>query len=183
MQAVFGMKGRKDGRLAFQRGETTIDYQTSSSYIKNVQPAVDKGEAIALFSFGAIDSKEKIVRDSTFPDLPSFVEVYEMINGKKPSGPAFNAWKSFFVAGFPGQKMVFLPKKTSGKIVNAYTKAFNNVINAPGFTEKKNKALGTYTQVTGKNARNLLKQAINVNSKSKKWVKNWLNSTYNTNLE
>lgn len=35
---VFGMTGRGDGRLAFERGEATIDYQTSSAYLTNVAP-------------------------------------------------------------------------------------------------------------------------------------------------
>ncbi len=34
VKAIFGMKGRGAGRLAFERGETNIDYQTSSSYLK-----------------------------------------------------------------------------------------------------------------------------------------------------
>lgn len=50
VQHVFGFKGRGDGRLAFERGETNIDYQTSSAYIKNVQPLVDAGTAVPLFS-------------------------------------------------------------------------------------------------------------------------------------
>lgn len=33
VEPVFGIKGRGDGRLMFERGEATIDYQTSSSYI------------------------------------------------------------------------------------------------------------------------------------------------------
>ncbi len=182
VKAVFGMKGRKDGRLAFQRGETTIDYQTSSSYIKNVLPEVEKGNAVALFSFGSVNDQGELVRDDTFPDLPHFAEVYEMVNGREPSGDAFNAWKTFFIAGFPAQKMVFLPKGTNSRIVRAYTEAFNKVINTPGFQPKKDKALGKYRQVTGNSAKNLLRGAINVDASSERWVKNWLKDKYNANL-
>jgi hypothetical protein len=43
VQYVFGFQGRGDGRLAFERGETNIDYQTSSAYIRNVVPLVEEG--------------------------------------------------------------------------------------------------------------------------------------------
>ena len=36
---------RDHARLMFERGEANIDYQTSSAYIKNVLPLVERGEA------------------------------------------------------------------------------------------------------------------------------------------
>ena len=40
VNVVYGMKGRKAGRAAILRGETTIDYQTTASYLKHVKPLV-----------------------------------------------------------------------------------------------------------------------------------------------
>ena len=68
---VFGIEGRGDGRLMFERGEANIDYQTSAAYINNVQPLVDQGLAVPIFTWGALDDAGNIVRDPTFPDLPS----------------------------------------------------------------------------------------------------------------
>ena len=77
---VYGMKGRKVGRAAIIRGETTIDYQTTASYLKHVKPLVEKGEMVAVMTWGApIDGK--VARDPNFPDLPSFPEVYEAVTG------------------------------------------------------------------------------------------------------
>ncbi len=109
VQHVFGFKGRGDGRLAFERGEVNIDFQTSSAYLKNVQPLVDSGEAVPLFSLGVLDADGNVVRDPTFPDLPTYPEAFEKLKGEKPTGAAYDAYKAFFVAGFPAQKMVFLP--------------------------------------------------------------------------
>ncbi len=178
VKAVFGMKGRKSGRLAFLRGETNIDYQTSSSYLKNVLPSVKKGKAIPLFSWGTLSKDGQLQRDPTFPNLPHFGEVYEKIHGKKPSGPAFNAWLTFFTAGFSAQKMVFLPKGTSTDIINTYDKAFKRVISANDFLSKSKTRLGIYTQATGKNAKKLKSMATSVNEEDKKWVKNWLTKKY-----
>ena len=47
VNVVYGMKGRKVGRAAILRGETTIDYQTTASYLKHVKPLVEKGEMVA----------------------------------------------------------------------------------------------------------------------------------------
>ena len=41
VEHVMGIKGRGDGRKMFESGEATIDYQTSSSFLKGVQPLVD----------------------------------------------------------------------------------------------------------------------------------------------
>ena len=84
VQHVFGFKGRGDGRLAFERGEVNIDYQTSSAYIQSVvQPLVDAGQAVPLFSWGALDADGDLVRDPTFPDLPHFGEAYEAATGRR----------------------------------------------------------------------------------------------------
>lgn len=60
---VFGMKSRGEGRLAFERGEATIDHQTSSAYLKNSAPLVKEGKAVQLFSWGVIDDAGNIIRD------------------------------------------------------------------------------------------------------------------------
>ena len=178
VDAIFGMRGRKAGWLAFQRGLTSIDFQTSSSYLAQVQPEVFSGKVVALMSWGALDKEGNIVRDPTFPDLPSFPEVYEEIHGKVPSGPAWEAWKAFFVAGFPVQKMVFLPKGTPDYIVKAYNQAFERVIAKEGFAAAAKKTLGLYPQMTGEDAKTALQQAIGVNERATKWVQNWLTEKY-----
>ncbi|KJZ29976.1 tricarboxylate transporter, partial [Paracoccus sp. S4493] len=106
---VFGMTGRGDGRLAFERGEATIDYQTSSAYLTNVAPLVEEGSAVPLFSYGVLDAEGNVQRDPSFPDIPHFVEAYEMMHGEPPSGVAFEAYKAFFSSGFAAQKPAMLP--------------------------------------------------------------------------
>ena len=179
VKAVFGMKGRGAGRLAFQRGEANVDYQTSSAYLKSVTPMVKSGQAIPMMSWGSLDENGNVVRDPTFPDLPSFPEIYEQVHGKKPSGEAWNAWKAFFTAGYPSQKMIFLPKGTSKEIVETYRDAARKTINAPGFKAKSTKALGTYPQVVGKAAENNLKQILAIDAGAISWIQNWLSKKYN----
>jgi len=180
VKAVFGMKGRGEGRLAFERGETTIDYQTTSSYLSNVQPMVEAGDVVPLFSFGSLDADGNLIRDPTFPDLPHFAEFYEGAHGTPPLGPAFTAWKTFFAAGFPGQKMIFLPKDTPEDIIQAYRAAAREVITAPDFAAKSQKVLGSYEQVVGPKAETLKSVATSVDTESRNWVRNWLTEKYGT---
>ena len=179
VKAVFGMKGRGDGRLAFERGEVNLDYQTSAAYLKNSVPLVESGKAIPILSWGSMDDNGKIVRDPTFPDLPSFPEAYEMAKGERPSGDAWDAWKAFFISGFPVQKMIFLPKGTPPEIVEAWRAAAKAMITDPGFAAKAEKILGDYPQAVGKPAEIMKEQAITVTPAAKEWVRNWLTTKYN----
>jgi tripartite-type tricarboxylate transporter receptor subunit TctC len=179
VDAIFGMKGRKEGRLSFLRGETNIDYQTSSAYLKEVIPSVEEGKAIPLFSFGTLDEDGNLQRDPTFPNLPHFGEVYEKIYGKKLHGQAFNAWKTFFAAGFSAQKMILLPKNTSEDVVETYRKALEKLIADPKFKNERENELGIYTQAIGAQAQKLKDLATTVNNEDKQWIKNWLSEKYN----
>lgn len=178
VKPVFGMKGRKSGRLAFLRGETTIDFQTSSAYLKNVHPTVKDGKAVPLFAWGTLDSAGKLQRDPTFPNLPHFGEVYEKVHGKQPTGEAFNAWKTFFTASFPSQKMIMLPKDVSKDIIKTYQDAMKKIVKDPGFKAKSEKQLGVYDQTVGERADELKSIATTVNAKDRKWIQNWLTTNY-----
>ncbi|RXJ89795.1 tricarboxylate transporter [Arcobacter sp. CECT 8983] len=179
VQPIFGMKGRKSGRLAFLRGETNIDYQTSTSYIKNVLPAQKEGRAVPLFAWGTLDDNGNLQRDPTFPNLPHFGEVYETLYGKKPDGKAFKAWKTFFTAGFSSQKMIFLPKGVSSDVIETYENAAKKILENDDFKKLKTQNLGLYEQVVGKKADNLKQLGTKVSKDDKEWVKQWLTKKYN----
>ena len=182
VDAVFGMKSRAEGRLAFERGEAKIDYQTSAAYLESVVPLIKEKKAVPLFSWGVLNAKGEFARDPTFPDLPHFAEAYEMAFGKAPSGEAFDAYKAFVVSGFAAQKMTFLPKGTSADIVKTWRDAAAKTFAEPGFKEKARSELGEYDQVTGAPAEALFKIAVNVDPKAKTWIKKWLTEKYNQKL-
>ncbi len=180
---VFGVEGRGDGRLMFERGEANIDYQTSSAYIANVQPLVDDGSAVPIFTWGALDETGAIVRDPTFPDLPSFKEVCEATEGCETSGVAWDAYKAFFVAGFANQKTIFLPQSASQEMVDTYTAALEQVVNADGFTEAAEEVLGAYPQMTGAAAVEATKQATSISPEAKQYVLDWLEESYGITMD
>ena len=176
---VFGMKGRKEGRLAFLRGETNIDFQTSSAYLKEVVPALTKGKSIPLFAWGILDDNGNFQRDPSFPELPHFAEVYEKFTGKSLNEESFKAWKTLFTASFPSQKMLVLPKDVSSDVIETYENALKKVISESDFKEKSEIHLGTYDQTIGAKANKLKDVATTVNKKDREWIRKWLEEKHN----
>jgi tripartite-type tricarboxylate transporter receptor subunit TctC len=175
---VFGMKSRGEGRLAFERGEATIDYQTTSAYLKNSVPLIKEGKAIPLFSWGTTDDNGNLVRDPAFPDLPHIGEAIEIVTGKKPSGIEWDAFKAFLISGFPAQKLVVLPKGTPKEIVETYRTAVRKMLKDPEYQANREAAIGEYEQLTDKAGEALYREGTTIAPEAKEWVRNFLTTNY-----
>jgi len=182
VQYVFGFQGRGDGRLAFERGEVNIDYQTSSAYIRNVEPLVEEGTAVPLMSWGVLDEDGNMQRDPTFPDLPIVEEVYEMIHGEPPEGELYDAYRAFNIAGFAAQKMVVLPEGASDELVETYRQAWRDVFEDPEYLETYEEALGSYEQVTDRAAEALFEAGTTIDPEVRAMVVDMLTTEYNVSL-
>ncbi len=175
---VFGMPGRSDGRLAFERGEVTIDYQTSSAYLTNVAPLVEEGKAVPIFSWGVIDANGDFARDPTFPDIPHFVEAYEMMHGEPPSGVIFDVYKAVFGSGFAAQKPVVIPGDTPPEVIETYRKAFAEMVQDPEFIASRGEVLGEYEMATGEAAVRLYELATTMPEEAREWLQTYLAEEY-----
>ena len=183
VKAVFGYDGRGAGRVAFEQGEVNIDYQTSTAYIKNVRPLVEQNLAVPLMTWGVMDDDGKIVRDPIEPDLPCFPEVYEMVHGKKPSGPAWEAWKAFFIAGFVVQKAMWTQEKVDPEIVEAYRAAAKETLKDPEFQKIIKDSLGGYEQLAGEKARKAFDQVLAVSKEDRAWVIKWIKDNWDVEVK
>ena len=182
VEHVMGIKGRGDGRKMFESGEATIDYQTSSSYLKSVVPLVEEGKAVPMMSWGALGANGDIVRDPTFPDMPTFKEVCDATDGCETSGPAWEAWKGFFIAGFPAQKIAFLPAGTPQDVIDTYSKAFAAIGARPDFAEISTARLGKYPMFVGADSQGALNGALTVSADAKAFVVNYLKDDFGVSL-
>lgn len=182
VEHVMGVKGRGDGRKMFESGEATIDYQTSSAFLKNVTPLVEEGKAVPMMTWGALGPNGDIVRDPTFPDMPTFKEVCNATDGCETSGAAWDAWKAFFIAGFPSQKIAFLPAGTPQDVMDAYTKAFAAIAARSDFAEISAKRLGKYPMYVGADSKSALAGAITVSDSAKDYVTSWLQAEFGVSL-
>jgi tripartite-type tricarboxylate transporter receptor subunit TctC len=85
---VFGMRGRGDARLAVERGDANADHQTTPAWLTQVVPMVRAGAAVPLFSYGVPDAQGNIQRDPSFPEIPTFEEVYRTCMAARRTGRA-----------------------------------------------------------------------------------------------
>lgn len=182
VQIVFGMQGRGQGRLAFERGETPIDYQTSSAFISQVMPLVREGKAVPLFSWGVLNDAAEIVRDPNFPDLPSFPEFVQAATGSQPSGPVWEAWLAMYAAGFGAQKFVVLPKGTPAGILDAYRASFRKTLAEPEYREKRGPVIGEYDEVIGAPAERAYAAATTMSADTRTWIREWLQRRFSYTL-
>ena len=182
VEPVFGIKSRGDGRLMFERGEANVDYQTSAAYLKASAELVKEGKAVPMMTWGSLDTAGNIVRDPTFPEMPTFKEVCEKTSGCSTSGPSWDAWKGFFKAGFPVQKIVFLPNGTDQEVVDTYIKAFEKIRARPDFAKSSAKRLGKYPMFVGKEAAAATIGATSVPPSAKAFVIKWLKDDFGTEL-
>lgn len=183
VEPVFGIKGRGDGRLMFERGEATIDYQTSSAYLGASADLVAQGKAVPMMTWGALDEDGNIVRDPTFPDIPTFKEVCQATDGCETEGEAWDAWKAFFIAGFPVQKIAFLPAGTPDDVAQTYSDAFDAIRNRPDFAERATQQVGEYPVFVGAGAERATKEGTTVSDEAKAYVQNWLQEAYGVSLK
>jgi tripartite-type tricarboxylate transporter receptor subunit TctC len=149
LKAVLGYEGRGPSRLAFERGESNIDYQTTPGYLSGVVPLVKEGKAMPLMSFGMEDEHGTIGRDSAFPDLPTVAEVYEQLHKKKPAGPAWDAYKSINAASFSIQKILWVKPEAPPESMKAVLEGVDGLQKDTEFLQKADKVLGGYPALRG----------------------------------
>ena len=179
---VFGYTGRGDGLIAMDRGEVSIDYQTTASYLRNVVPMVQAGDAVPLMSWGVLDENGAMQRDPTFPDLPILEEVYEMLHGKPPSGPDYEAFRAFNIAGFAAQKMVILPEGTPPDIVEVWRQAWRDIFADAEYQAEVSAVLGAYEQVTDRAAEALFLEGTTIDPTVRRRILDMLSNEYAVRL-
>lgn len=173
---ILGYDGKGPVTIAFEQGETTIDYQTSSSYLKNIVPLVEEGKAIPLYSFGILDGDGNLIRDPAFSDLPTPKEVYEECYGEAPSGLAWDAFKASVAAGFAIQKIIWAhgdaPDGANTELIAAATA----MIADPEFQEVKDKLIGAYEFSTGDATMAQFGAAGSLTDEAFEWLLEFVNS-------
>lgn len=179
IEATFGFEGRGPARLALERGEINLDYQTTSAYLTQVQPLVDSGEAVPLMSFGVLEDGE-VVRDPNVPDLPTVEEAYELIHGETPSGPAYDAYRSFLIPGFVYQKGIWANEGTSDELVQLMWDAGAALNEDEEFNEAATDVLGGYPLYPGEIAQEDLRDAFDIDPEVQQYALDMLEEQYDT---
>lgn len=172
IKSVWGLE-RGGGRIGFERGEFNVDHQTTAAYVRSVQPLVDEGKAITFMASGIINPSGEIVRDPNFPDVPTFLELYQKVHGKPLSGPAYEAYLALMSATITTGKSIVLPSSAPQEVVDAYNKAFAQVAGNPAFRDATKESLGGYELYTGQDAQALWGTVTELSPDAYAWLADW----------
>nr|WP_306266092.1 hypothetical protein [Pararhizobium sp. IMCC3301] len=177
---VWGVSGGP-ARIAVERGEITLAFASSAAYRKDYSAMVENGTVVPIFSYGDLDADGNIVRDATFPDLPTYLEVYEQINGTELSGPQRELYEMHLQ--FTGaSKSLFLPANTPDAVYDAYVKAIQAILDDPAYAEENAQFFGSHLQAVGDQAQSNLNQALGLNEDLKSYLADWLQEKYDLKL-
>jgi tripartite-type tricarboxylate transporter receptor subunit TctC len=182
-KGVLGFKGRGDARIAFERGETNLDYQTTPAYNATVVPLIKEGKAIPLMSFGQLDDSGNIVRDPAVPDLPTVPEVYEKLKGKKPAGRFWDTYKVFMPSAFAVQKILWVKADVPAEVPRAFYTAVDRLEKDKEFLAKTDKILGGYPLLRGDRLEKTIQQAFQIDAETQRFVREWVGKKYRVKLD
>lgn len=183
VEAVMGYEGRGPSRVAFEQGESNIDYQTTSAYKENVEPMVESGDAVPLFSFGQVNEERELIRDPAFPDTPTIEEVYEEIHGEAPSGVTWDAYIDFVSAAYSIQKIVWVNEDAPEASTEALGTAVGEFIDDEEFLEEGNEVLEDYEGYEEEELQELVNNMNNTSDEVIDWVRTFLQEEYDTNID
>lgn len=175
---VLGYGSKGSTRIAFEQGETNIEYQTAPAYRSNVVPLVDEGLAVPLFSFGLMDARGEVVRDPVVPDLPTLVEFYEQMHGSPPSGPAWEAYRAALIAGIEMQKVLWLHGEAPPQAAEALRRAAARVVQDPEFLATLARRMGDYPFYVGDEVEQLFREAVDISPETLAWLHDLLRDRF-----
>ncbi|MBI2859292.1 MAG: hypothetical protein HYX90_09470 [Chloroflexi bacterium] len=132
-KVLFGYSGAAEAFRALLTGEINFSGETGTGYNATAAAYVEKGEVVALFQSGLLDEKGNVVRDANLPPVPTTKEIYEKVNGKPPSGMAWDAYKVVAAGGLSYARTLLLPPGTPDSITRVYFSAAEAMLKEPGF--------------------------------------------------
>lgn len=178
IQPVFGMSN-SEARAGFERGECQINFDNMASWASGVEPLIEEGSAVPLFTLG-YEMDGVVERDPMAPHIPTFLELYEEIHGEPLTGVEYDVWKMLFNIRVMGSKRLVLPAGTPDEILEIYSDAMIAALESEALqSEAAMDVLGPYPQVTGiERTDALLQGSAQVSDEQRQWLRNWLAEVY-----
>lgn len=181
LKVVFGLStGEK--RQAIIRNELNLGGETINIYMKNTLPFVEKGQLVPLCTMGYGTPDGHIVRDPSYPDMMTMLELAEKVSGKKIAGPELEAFKNFVHMNVTAAKALVLPPKTPDGIVELYVDSIKKIMQDPEFRKLSASFVGVYPQYYGKEAKKIIRLATDMKPEAKQWLKRWVKERFNVRI-
>jgi hypothetical protein len=180
--SILGYSGKGASRVAFEQGETNLDYQTSPAYLANVVPLIEEGRAVPLYSFGMLDENGEVVDDPVFEDLPGMKSAYRICHGRDPGGVEWEVYRAVLVAGFAAQKNLWVHDEAPEDRVLALVEAARRAVNDAEFLRRAERLLGGYDFYLAGDVDRALEATARISPQAMQWLVDFLVSEFDVRL-
>ncbi|MBI2859017.1 MAG: hypothetical protein HYX90_08060 [Chloroflexi bacterium] len=172
-RVVFAYGGGGEARRSLFSNEINmLGGQTITEYKQFLVPEIEKGEVQPLFQSGIVDVKGELIRDPNVPELPTTREVYEKIDGKPPSGIAYDVYKTVIASAYSARNVVVLPPGTPDSIVAAYWDAAQKMVKDPDFVKMIGPMVGTASPwMYGKEFADSFRNSVTIDPQLITWIR------------
>lgn len=178
VQSILGYSTKGATRLAFEQGETNMEYQTMPAYLTNVVPMVERGDAIPLYSFGILDENGEVIRDPAVPNLPSIREAYIEIHGTEPDGAIWSAYRSVLAAAVSMAKVLWLHGDAPPRAIDELRAAARAMLSDSAFVAQAKREIGDYDFLVGDPINNQRDLAAQMAPQAREWIGEFLRERF-----
>ncbi|MFY0990790.1 Bug family tripartite tricarboxylate transporter substrate binding protein [Halomonas sp. C05BenzN] len=183
LRTVLGFDGRGPARLAFERGETNIDFQFTPAYMSQVVDMVEAGTAVPIMSGGSVGEDGVLsARDPAFPDYPSVHEVYAELNGEAPSGVVWDAYQSIGSVTFNYGLTAYLPEGTPDEVLEVFEATIQAINEDPEYQRRAAEAVGGYSLLPASEITDSLAAALQPSDEVRDYLRDLLSDKYDVAL-
>jgi tripartite-type tricarboxylate transporter receptor subunit TctC len=145
---VTGYSSENTLRNAIQNGEVNSFSTTFASYRSAVESTLVATDIVApLWQFPYRSAQGDYPRSSFAEDIPTFMEVYESVTGKPPSGKHWDGLKLALDLRSVADNMLLAPPGTDPKALAALREGFAKAVSDPAMIKEVTKVLGYFYEV------------------------------------
>ncbi|MBI4527227.1 MAG: hypothetical protein HY695_25825 [Deltaproteobacteria bacterium] len=159
---VAGYPGGNDAYLAMGRGEADLYVTRVAGYRQTPLQEIQAGNWVPLWQGGIITGTGQVFRDPGVKELLSFVEAYEALTGKLPSGPYWEyiKWRTISKGA---TRFVIAPPGTAKGVISLLTTAWAQMLKDSKYLAEQKKVFGSEEDIMflGEEARRRIEQILN----------------------
>jgi tripartite-type tricarboxylate transporter receptor subunit TctC len=178
VRAVLGYSSKGATRLAFEQGETNVEYQTMPAYLTNVLQLVERGDAVPLFSFGVLGEDGTVVRDPAVPRLPTTRDAYVEIHGAEPDGVIWSVYRSVLAAGVSMAKVMWLHGDAPPRAIDELRLAAATMAADSAFLLQARREIGDYALLVGEAIDVQREVASQLAPEAREWIAEFLRERF-----
>jgi hypothetical protein len=178
VRAILGYSSKGATRLAFEQGETNVEYQTMPAYLTNVVPMVERGDAVPLFSFGVLGEDGTVVRDPAVPSLPTTRDAFVEIHGTEPDGVIWDVYRSVLAASVSMAKVLWLHGDAPPRAVEELRAAAETMASDSAFVAHARREIGDYPLIVGQTIETQRDVASQMSPAAKEWIAEYLRERF-----